>query len=103
MNQQQFAALFRASASLGEPFEPDSFRPDGEGPGYVGAFVGPAYVCCSPDGEVSLWCDCDPGVPYGTCKLCPACKRHLKDCKENRCRECGRCEDDCIASGCPGY
>lgn len=103
LTPDQIAALFRACASLGRPFEPDSFRPDSEGAGYVGAFVGPAYICCSPAGEVEVWCDCEPGVPYGSCSICTACGRHADDCRANRCRACGRCEAVCLASGCEGY
>lgn len=103
LTPHQFAALFRACVSLGQPFEADAFRADSERPGYVGAFVGPAYVECSPAGDVHLWCDCEPGIPYGSCAICPTCGRHLQDCETSRCRACGRCEDVCIASGCGGY
>jgi hypothetical protein len=103
MTPNQFAALFRACAELGQPFDAALFRPDGEGSGYVGAFVGPAYIWCSPYGEVELWCDCEPGVPYGSCKICAACGCHMKDCQANRCQECRRCETVCIKAGCPGY
>lgn len=93
MTPQQYAALSAACASLGEPFNADAFKLQDNG--WIGAFVGPAYVECSPAGEVSLWCDCDPEVPYGSCTMCPDCSRHLVDCLESRCGECGLCAHDC--------
>lgn len=101
MTPQQMAALFATSAQLGEPFDADCFKPQDNG--WIGAFVGLAYAECSPTGEVRLWCDCDEGVPYGSCVMCPTCGSHLESCKQCRCETCGRCEVACVNSGCPGY
>jgi hypothetical protein len=101
MTPQQVEALQAAAAELGAAFEPERFKADQDRPGWVGAFMGPAYAECSPTGEVVLWCDCRPDVPYGRCEMCPSCGSHLKFCKPNRCSHCGACGADC-PEVCPG-
>ena len=100
MTPEQAAALAAVCTEFGVDVTSVNFRPDGSGPGWVGAFVGPAYASASPAGEVTLSCDCDPEVPYGTCAICPTCGSHLNWCKETRCPHCGACEDRCEL--CPG-
>lgn len=101
LTRRQAGALSAVCREFGVDF--GGLRFDRREDGGVGAFIGLAYAECTPAGDVSLWCDCGDNVPYGTCVICPTCDRHAADCRESRCRECGRCETACIAAGCPGY
>ncbi|WP_219471268.1 hypothetical protein [Nonomuraea rhizosphaerae] len=100
MTPQQQAALAAVCQQLGVDYDAIAFRVDEHG--VAGAFVGPAYAECSPAGEVELWCDCEPHIPYGTCAMCPTCTRHLQACEANRCDACEQCEALCTASECAG-
>ena len=55
MTNEQAAALLSLCARYGVPFNPWTFEvnPFDLPTGYVSGWVGPLYVGCAPDGEVS--------------------------------------------------
>lgn len=55
MNYRQRVALTRLSARYKVPFDPNTFEehPFDLPPGYVCGWVGPIYVGCSPEGDIS--------------------------------------------------
>lgn len=52
--EQQQAALRDVCTRFNVLFDPDMFKPAWDLPeGYVAGWVGPIYVGCSPEGEIS--------------------------------------------------
>jgi hypothetical protein len=54
MNATQTAALQAICTRFRVPFDPANYRPAFDLPtGYVAGWVGPIYLGCSPEGEIS--------------------------------------------------